>query len=512
MKKIIGISVLLGACFEAGAQTSAGSAPAKSVQVKAYEGTMRDNLPVPSNATKKTEILYPRPGEVSFSTQIWCGDGDVANYYAGHPNEVYNKGASEQRLAMGYWVTDGSTKVPKPESWFLMGYANIPSTKGFIGKLSLANSKSEAEASIVLTEELNKLKNQFTVLSSSRDVKKFSVYAGVMLCNSYQDSSGINPSKESPTAATIADKLVDYYKNKSLDDLKKNQNFSSGKIAKATFNGSELSVQFVGGDSKNGYDLALKVLDSLDCKGVCVDAASTSSDPPKKMSDYRDYVNKLGTQLTVLSKSCEDQLKKGSAAYWWESVSMTLDCQEIGQSSFSSLLGNLKRGSSSATASALSIEEFNKIKSDLRAPLLRAALMKQIQDSLQDLNMAQNKGRCFPVGRPYIETIIASLPFSFSQKETEMGTPVVTIQGSKSEMTMPEGNYALGAAAQYYNNERAVFMSAGDPMVIDITKGLPSIGFGAGIHFPMHVRDVGCSNGPGYCILKDRDQFFERLN
>jgi hypothetical protein len=79
-------------------------------------------------------------------------------------------------------------------------------------------------------------------------------------------------------------------------------------------------------------------------------------------------------------------------------------------------------------------------------------------------------------------------------------------------MTLPEPNYALGAAAKYYNDENAVFMAPGDGMIIDITQPLPSIGFGAGINFPMRVRDVGCSNGPTYCNLEDRYHFFEKLN
>jgi hypothetical protein len=191
---------------------------------------------------------------------------------------------------------------------------------------------------------------------------------------------------------------------------------------------------------------------------------------------------------------------------------MSLDCQEVGAIDFSNLIQNLKADTKSSSDPALSIDEFNKIKIDLEAALSRSALVKQVQDSIDGLGLSKNKGRCFPVGRPYIETIIASLPYSFTQKITDQGTILVSIQGSKSEMTMPEPNYALGAAAQYYKNERAVFMSDGDPMIIDITKTLPVISFGSGVTFPMHVRDVGCSNGPGYCILKHKDRFFERLN
>jgi hypothetical protein len=513
MKKLLGISVLCGMCFEANSQTPPEATTSKKIQVKSYEGTMRDNLPVPSNASKKTEIFYPRPGEVSFSTQVWCGDGDVAHYYSAHPNEVYNKGASIQRLAMGYWVTSGSEKVPDPSSWFLMGYSDIASTKGFLNKIKRANSSAENQASVILTDELNKLKNQFTVLSSIRDEKKFNVYAGVMLCNSYQDNSGINTSKDSPTAATIADRLVDYYKNKSIKDSKEILN---GKIAKASFSGSEglLNIQFVGGNSSNIYDEALKKLKDLDCKDVCIDSTNPSSGSSKTISDYRDYLNKdkLVDRLITLSSTCKNQLKKGSVQYWWESVSMSLDCQEVGAIDFSNLIQNLKADTKSSSDPALSIDEFNKIKIDLEAALSRSALVKQVQDSIDGLGLSKNKGRCFPVGRPYIETIIASLPYSFTQKITDQGTILVSIQGSKSEMTMPEPNYALGAAAQYYKNERAVFMSDGDPMIIDITKTLPVISFGSGVTFPMHVRDVGCSNGPGYCILKHKDRFFERLN
>ena len=160
MKKLLGISVALGACFQGNAQASPKASP---VQVRSYEGTMRDNLPVSSSATKKTEILYPRPGEVSFSTQVWCGDGDVARYYGGHPNEAYLKGLSTQKIAMGYWVTTGNTKVPNASSWFLMGYGDILSTGGFAKELNLANTsnttKSKMKVADVMRQELNKLKS-----------------------------------------------------------------------------------------------------------------------------------------------------------------------------------------------------------------------------------------------------------------------------------------------------------------------------------------------------------------
>jgi len=513
MKKLLRISVLCGISFQASSQTTSESTAPKKTQVKSYEGTMRDNLPVPSTASKKTEIFYPRPGEVSFSTQVWCGDGDVARYYSAHPNESYNKGGATQRLAMGYWVTTGSDKVPDVKSWFLMGYSDIPSTKGFLNEIKRANSSTKNQASNILTDELNKLKNQFTVLNSTRDEKKFNVYAGVMLCNTYQDNSGINPAKESPTAATIGDRLVDYYKNKSIKD---SNQILSGKIAKASFSGSDglLSIQFVGGNSSNIYDEALKKVKDLDCKDICVDASNPQPGASKTISDYRAYLNKdnLVDRLVTLSSTCQSQLKKGSVQYWWESVAMSLDCQEIGSPDFSKLLLNLKAESKSSSDPALTMDEFNKIQGDLKAVLSRSALMKQVMDSVDGLGLSKNKGRCFPVGRPYVETIIASLPFSFDQKTNDQGTILASIQGSKGEMTMPEGSYAMGTAAQYYKDERAVFMSAGDPLLIDISKSLPIISFGSGVTFPMHVRDVGCSNGPGYCILKDKDHFFERLN
>lgn len=504
MKKLFRLSILMGTCFQVSAQTAAP--PKATTSAKSYEGTMRDNLPLPNNAAKKTEIFYPRPGEVSFSTQIWCGDGDVARYYSAHPNEVYNKGASTQRLAMGYWVTTGSQRVPDINSWFLMAYSDIPSTKGFLNELNLANSKSKIQASNILTQELNRLKTQFSVLIPTRDEKKFNIYAGVMLCNSYQDSSGINPSKDTPTAATIADRLVDYYKNKSLKDAAQ---LVDGKVAKAIFSSEEglLSVQFVGGNSSNVYDTALKKIKDLECKDVCGDSS-------KNMGDYRDHLNKdkLLDTLTTLASSCETQLKKGVPQYWWESVSMALDCQEIGTSAFSDLVSNFKGNNKSASDPILSSEDFSKLKNELMIALSRAALVKQVQDSIDGQNLTKNKGRCFPVGRPYIETLIASLPYSFTQKSTGLGTTVASVGGSKSEMTMPEPLYALGQAAQYYKNDRAIFMSEGDPLFIDITKSLPVIQFGSGVTFPIHVRDVGCSNGPGYCILKDKDRFFERLN
>ena len=513
MKKLLGISVALGTCFQANSQTSS---KASSVQVKSYEGTMRDNLPVPSNATKKTEILYPRPGDVSFSTQVWCGDGDVANYYAGHPNEAYNKGASTQRLAMGYWVTDGSGKIPSKDSWFLMGFGDIASTGGFTKQLYLANtSKTQMKVSEILSQELNKLKNQFSVLSSSRDVKTFNVYAATMLCNSYPEKSGTANSSDSPTGASVANKLIDYYKNQSSKDVVSHSDLYDGSVVvKATASGVEgaLSVSFSKGSSSNTYDHALSQLRALDCKDFCIDPSKSSSDPAKNMGDYRGYVKGLLDNLTILSSSCQTQLKKGSNQYWWESVPLSLDCQNVGDASFVSLVKNLNGDSKSSSDEALSLEDFNKIKSDLRVVLGRASLMRQVQDSLKSQDLSQNKGRCFPVGRPYIETVMASLPFSFSTTKSSLGTPVVTVQGSNGEMTLPEPNYALGAAAKYYKDENAVFMAPGDAMLVDITQPLPVIGFGTGINFPMRVRDVGCSNGPTYCNLEDRDHFFERFN
>lgn len=516
MKKLLGISIALGTCFQANSQTSS---KASSLQVKSYEGTMRDNLPLPSNATKKTEILYPRPGEVSFSTQVYCGDGDVANYYAAHTNEAYLHGLSTQKVAMGYWVTSGSERVPDASSWFLMGFGDIASTGGFTNQLHLANtlannSKTQMKVSEILRQELSKLKNQFSVLNSSRDVKTFNVYAGTMLCNSYEDSSGTANASNSPTGASIANSLIEYFKTHSEKDVVSHSDLYDGSVvAKATASGVEgaLSVSFSKGSSSNVYDQALSKLRALDCKDICLDPDKSSSGPAKNMGDYRGYVKGLLDNLTILSSSCQTQLKKGSNQYWWESVPLSLDCQNVGDASFASLVKSLSGDSKSSGDEALSLEDFNKIKSDLRVKLGRASLMRQLQDSLKSQNISQNKGRCFPVGRPYVETVIASLPFSFTATKSSLGTPVVTIQGSKSVMTMPEPNY-ISIAGRYYQNENAVFMAPGDAMIMDITQPPPSISFGAGINFPMHVRDVGCSNGPTYCNLEDRDHFFERFN
>ncbi len=492
---------------------------------KSFEGTMKFNLPITSVSTVKSQIVYPRPGDISFGSTRYCGDRDVTNYYSAHPNEANAHGLTNEKLVMGYWVLKGTSastdpnSVPDPSNWFAIGYGDLPIEGGLLTKLTPANAppdpSKDVAAAVLLKQELSSLFNQFVVTPQTQT---YSVYVATMLCNSYQDTSGAGPGiSQSPTGASIAQSLIDYYNNQAATDVSDNL---SGliKLKKAidasfTFNSGafSLNVAFSSGNTPAGdWSDALSALDALVYPTLDVNEILS-------MGKYRIIVKDVIPKLNKLVQTCKDRQATGATQYWWESVPLSLECQNINSMAFVNNVSAFNGGTAKDDEPAVDFSQFKSLKSLLETPVAELGVISIVQEGIKAKDLTKNKARCFPVvrtlpgGRPYLETLIASMPFSFSSSASN-GVVTYSVAGSKGAMALPEGNY-ISISAKYYDDQNAIFMAAGDPMTISTPTSASSVlTFPKGIYFEFHVRDYGCSTGPGYCSLKPEWDSFKRIN
>lgn len=416
--------------------------------------------------TGTQQIIYPRPGEIIFTTQKYCGDGDVANYYAQNPQEDYARGAASMALVIGYWVVpQGSSSLPTANNWFAMGYNDI-GVGSYTKELHRANKKAITKASVVYLDEISSVLKQVNRSSSK---STYNIYSATMICTKYTDINGSKPNFDTPTAAQIASSLIDISGNikmmtgLSADKTKLNLDIQSDRIQMKSGGGG----LFGGGGTTvdNAYqDLALR-LDKADY-------------PFDKM---------LVTQIQKAATDCKDRLaNNGKINYWWESLPLDLTCQMMDVDQAQSLLTQLQNKDEKTAKEAVD---------PLLQLLMKTALMEQAQVQIQnDSSLVKNKISCVPPSGYYINTIMASLGFPYNS--TNNYSFSISNPGN---MSMPEGNYALGAYAAYRNDQKAVFMDDQiKPMVVkggvtyDVLTDL-------GINFNLHVRDVGCGNGIMYC-------------
>lgn len=469
-------------------------------------GTMGSTLPGVNDIFKNDFILNLRPGEGLFTSKRWCGDGDVASYYAAHPKETNANGQVSEKVVLGYWVSDVSTRaVPDEKSWFMFGYGELPIDDGNLSTLSKPNESSPVPIGSLVRTEADLILKQLDTARPTLPGKPHYVYFAAMLCNNLEDSSGASvPSGSfSPRASSLASGLITYLNDiaendvdSNLDDLAQNKKKVSVSFLKN--DRTPVKVNFVGGSvSQSNFGSALDSLNSLAYPSVKAPAVL-------KMGDYRSAIGSVKSKLTQLKAFCSGEIIKTDNEFWWESVPLHLTCKNIVGANYSAKIDSLNGGSADDTSPPVSQSDFKDIKASLMRIVGSSEILTQVQADIKNQGLTQNKARCFPIGgRPYIETVIASLPFTVEAPVIAGSKITYSIGGPKSEMTHPEGNYISIAASVYYPNAGAVFMAPGNPM--EVTTPLPPnriFDFSKTL-FQFHVRDVGCSNGPTYCHRMD---------
>ncbi len=477
--------------------------PSKSF--KSFSGTMSSNLPVISDLVKKSHIVHPRNGEVLFTSQRWCGDSDVANYYSNRPNEANAVGFNSEKVVLGYWVSDKADgAVPDEKSWFMFGYGDLQIDDGSLTKLKMANTSSSTPIASLVSLEAELILNQLNAAPPTQPGKPHNVYFAAMLCNKLEDSSGASAGAGPfvPRASVIADGLAKYQAAQSendaganLQDLAENKKKVNVKFINS--NAGAVKISFVGGSaSRSHFGSVLEVLHKLAYPSVKAPAVL-------KMGDYRTAIGTAKSHLDQLVTFCSSEVTKTTPEFWWESIPMHLVCKNVVSSDFSAKIGSFHGGSAKDSDGPVPEAEFTSLKLDLMKSVGRSEILEQAQANIKNQALVQNKARCFPIGgRPYIETIMASLPFEVEPPEKMGASITYTFGGPTSEMTLPEGNYISIADAKYYPNPGAVFMTTANPIKpMSVTTPLPGsrfFKFTRGL-FQFHIRDVGCTNGPTYC-------------
>lgn len=492
---------------------SSSSTPANTDQKSAvFGGTIKHSLSNYDGGAKDItkEIVYPRPGEILFTASKYCGDGDVANYYANNPGEDYAKGAAVVKLAMGYWVAESENAIPNQSNWFAMGFNDLP-TNGHTKKTFLANSSNEMMASQVYMSEMS---NLFTQLKSSSAKKDFYVYSAAMVCVNYTNGNGVKPKTQTPTASVIASNLISLSNNalakvsgSKNNNLKVSINIQptniqfdvgSGKDIGSSFKNSGQSIESINSNPPHRQKTVTYDCSSTDAKGNVVPATcSRQEDIPYNVGDIRGATKGAVYGARPLVDACKATLKDGgSIKYWWESLPLELTCQTLKPDLVSDWLDQLEmKGQSDSSGNVISEGQINSLKDQISKQLAAAALMDYVQSTLNsDPNLTKNKLACFPATGNYINKVMASLGFPYKAQAANSFKI-----DSPTEMTHPEPNYALGGYAPYRNDAKAIFMSdAASPMKVTAGKQY-NVQTNFTLNFHFHIRDVGCSDGTFFC-------------
>lgn len=507
---LIVVSIFSALSLTVRAQSTApGVTPKKKEKFSSVmSGTMKLGLPTSTSASFIKRIMYPRAGEFLFYSTRWCGDGDVANYYQSNPQEDYGKGVPSVKLVLGYWVEDASASagLPDASNWYSVGYGSLDVNGSAITKLYRSNSNVQMSASKILRDEYA---NLMKLVKFAPNSKTYKFYSAAMICHEFQGVEGADPSVSSPTAVNISKSLMDAPTTilHHLDKISDKEKFSDSlKVCLSTSKGNsdKLLITFndptcTGITISNSYMDSAKFVDSFDYPSG---AAPIPGAPPSKytVADYRNDVAPLINRIANILSACNSEVASPTKKYWFEPFGLAASCNAIVASSLGSLKDKLNMSNSNPSdQNIISIGQFRKAKGEAADTILMAAALEASQSVLES-NMAfnRNKTRCFDVGQRYLNKILASMAIPFEKKSASS-----YVLGSAGQMALPEPNYALGAATKYYVNSNAVFMNFLDvskrPFVEFSKSSQPTLDFDAALDFNLHLRDVGCSDGPFFC-------------
>ncbi len=481
------VSALLCLSSSVNAQQTNSTPVKRKSYTNASSGTMNMSMPTSSNDSTIDKILYPQFGQYSFYTSRYCGDGDVARYYAGNPQEDNGVGMTNASIVLGYWIDDGTSVVPTKDNWFASAYSVIATESDPVTKLYKANSKNEISALGALSSDYKALMN---LARYAPEKKQYKFYAAAMMCKQFQD--GGDPSKESPTAIQISNQLLGIapeVENKLNSRNSENGLFDSLSV---TVLASKDKFDFqIGHGQKVDNDFSEVAKEIFDTKYT--DSENNTPSLGQVRAAFKDSLKLAEQQI----EKCEAAVKNAKRKYWFEPFALNISCNSLLNSNATLLLKAL---SGEENSSVSSVDEFNDKKNKLINNFIVSAVQETIQDQIENsANFNQNKTRCFDPSQRYLNKLMASLVIPF--KVSENGKYKID---TMPEMTLPEGNYALGAATKYYENENAIFMNFVSnkerPAVAFSKETRPDVDFNATLTFNFHVRDVGCHKGVFYCM------------
>ncbi|GIL17834.1 MAG: hypothetical protein BroJett040_15850 [Oligoflexia bacterium] len=443
---------------------------------------------------KDKPIAFPRGSELIFTATTYCGDGDVAAYYASNPQEDSAVGMRTFPVAVGYWFepVGSAAGLPRPENWHLIGSGTV-SANSITNKLKRANSTTEDSAYEVVMTEITQALAQLSAAPSGQSYK---LSAAAMICRSFQDSSGVAVSQDSPTSGKIAAFLI----QSKLTMRTMAQQFLSEKRLAELLNVNQLPMnieyqngQLLFSQSGSGHqsDYEKNVLSEFR------ELKYPSS--AKNWGEFRDAIKNQLSRIQAAVNAEKNRFSNTQTRFWWEGVPLNLTSQLIDSNALQRAIDHLMGGDIPDSSRSLpSQNEYESLVKEFAVQILPSVMMESAQSefNFNTTRYVKNKARCFPVGEMYINKILASYGFRMSVGSSNNVT--MTDPGGISH---PEGNYALGGYAPYRSDTNAVFMnSLGSVLSVTLEAGknyyfsIPSAQY-----FKFHLRDIGCGDGIFYC-------------
>jgi hypothetical protein len=455
-----------------------------------YGGTIQtQQVPIGDVSSLKKDLsnmLYPRGGGIIVKTQLYCGDGDVANYSNANPTFDFMKGKKTVFATMGYWVVpSGGSVIPTPDNWFSMGYVEMP-VIGISEVMKRTNSKSSLSVNVIYDSEMSGVFRQISKASSKSLDASYDVYSALMTCVSFTQKDGYDTLKETPTAAQIAGSLIEISENAKTTVNTLPEDASKYPMEFKFVQTTDKITARMGGNNTidNEYVKAAKII-----------SKTGYPKKPKSMDEIREAIKPALDLMRPLVANCQTRLATATArSYWWESVPLELTCQTLKPDKVDLLISQWNQ---TGNESIISEETFASVAERLESAFRAAALMEGVQSHAESSkSLVQNKVRCFPDSGPFIDKVISSIGFK-SQKNID-NSFVLTDPGLAS---FPEGFYAISPETQklYQNNKKAIFMVDGvAPMTVSAGTNYV-LKNSTGLIFEMHIRDINCSEGIFFC-------------
>jgi len=487
---------------------SAATAYAKSpVLESSVRSTVHDALPGTPPRQAQT-INYPVPGTAILNAAQYCGDGDVSNFAASHPNWDHQEGGNVN-FVVSYWF-QGSGDADYPVAG-LPGYYSAGSGTMAVGGPSVTKmtpsvtSASPGPVSILgnLNSTVGRITNlaakAYQMPSASPAQEQFNLFAGVMMCKTVINPAPVahDPNKVSMTMADLKISLLS--KATSALSSAKDWNALSNQLNVKFTNAQDSINAQIGssGSASLGSDTFSSLAQAIySFPNPTIDPKST--DP---LGDFTKAINKapfksqlnslaadLAGKATCVEVNGVDPTKKFS----WEPFPMQLTCGALNANAGLQAAAN---AFFSPTAVPASDSLFTQSKQAILVPIIAGAVMQNAQLDYNSQADALPKQTCIQ-GSPYIEKVMGSAVFPAKPAAAQI------------IMTHPEPYFAIGGYTAYYGSDHYTVFNMTSPVADDsfaaqIIRGAssttaPAVNLPASIVMTFNVRGVGCGTNV-YC-------------
>ncbi|MGZ3651112.1 MAG: hypothetical protein ACXVB9_19655 [Bdellovibrionota bacterium] len=469
--------------------------------------TVHDALPGTPPRQAQT-INYPVPGTAILSATQYCGDGDVSNFAAAHPNWDHQEGGNIH-FVVAYWLQgSGDADYPSPG---LNGYYSAGNGTMTIGGASVTKMTPSVTASspgdVSILGNLNSTVGRLTNLapkayqmpSASPAQEQFNLFTGIMMCKNVINPAQVahDPNKVSMTMADLKVTLL----SKVTTELASASDWNSLSGAlKVKFTSAQDSINAQIGHSGSA-SLGSDTLSSLaqaiySFPNPKIDPKST--DPlgdfttALNQAPFKAQLNALAADLAGKATCVEVNGVDPTKKFAWEPFPMQLTCGALNANAGLQAAAN---AFFSPTAVPASDSLFAQSKQAILVPIIAGALMQIAQLDYNSSGDPLPKQTCIQ-GSPYIEKVMGSAVFPARPAPAQI------------IMTHPEPNFAISGFTSYYGNDHHTVFNMTSPAADDsyaaqLIRGAsastaPAVNLPASIVMGFNVRGVGCGTNV-YC-------------